>query len=130
MVELIAIVRRDRALATKAELTRIGCAGYSWFPVLGRGRQGGLQSNQALPGFSFLPKALFTVIVEKAHTDETIEAIIRANQTGEFGDGKLFVLEVVETHRISTGDRSRASTSLSTILSERSEWKDRIHEAD
>ncbi|MBI4354708.1 MAG: P-II family nitrogen regulator [Candidatus Omnitrophica bacterium] len=115
MVELMAIVRRDRAIATKAELARIGCAGYSWFPVLGRGRQRGLQGDQALPGFSFLPKALFIVIVEKAQTDETIEAIIRANQTGEFGDGKLFVLETREAYRVSTGEAGSPSAAPTVV---------------
>ena len=103
MVELIAIVRRSRALATKEELARASCTGYSVFPVLGRGRQRGLCSGRAPNNVSFLPKVLFDVIVEDANAQETIEAIIRANQTGEFGDGKIFVLEVTDTYRISTG---------------------------
>ncbi len=109
MVELIALVRRDRAIATKAELARIGCTGYSWFPVLGRGRQRGLHSDGTLPGLSFLPKALFVVVVKEEQVDETVEAIIRTNQTGEFGDGKIFVLDADEAYRISTGEREIAS---------------------
>lgn len=104
MLQLIAIVRRQRASETKEELARVGCAGYSWWPVLGRGRQRGLQSNPSLPGFPFLPKALFNVMVEEARMDETTEAIIRANQTGEFGDGKIFLVETQAAYRISTGE--------------------------
>ena len=102
MVELIAIVRRSRALATKEELARVGCTGYSVFPVLGRGRQRGLRSERAPNNVTFLPKVLFDVIVEDTHAQETIEAVIRANQTGEFGDGKIFVLKVADGYRIST----------------------------
>lgn len=105
MVELIAVVRRDRAIATKAELARVGCSGYSRFPVLGRGRQRGLQGDGSLPGLPFLPKALFAVVVEDDRVDETIEAIIRANQTGEFGDGRIFLVETSEAYRISTGEQ-------------------------
>lgn len=107
MVELLAIVRRNRAQATKAELHRIRCRGYTIFPVLGRGRQRGLRglSDDGLP---FLPKMLFEVVVE-GDARETIEAIIRANQTGEFGDGKIFVLELGEGYRISTGERCSPS---------------------
>jgi len=54
---------------------------------------------------AFLPKALFDLIVEESQAQETIEAIIRANQTGEFGDGKIFVIEVAEAYRISTGEQ-------------------------
>ncbi len=105
MVELIAIVRRKKATATKEELARIGCLGYFIFPVLGRGRQRGLRGAQGTEGPAFLPKALFDLIVEESQTQETIEAIIRANQTGEFGDGKIIVIEVAEAYRISTGAR-------------------------
>jgi len=105
MVELIAIIRRKKASSTKEELARIGCPGYSVFPVLGRGRQRGLRGAQGTEGMAFLPKVLFDLIVEEHQAQETIEAIIRANQTGEFGDGKIFVIEVAETYRISTGER-------------------------
>ena len=105
MVELIAIVRRKKDSATKEELTRIGCPGYSVFPVLGRGRQRGLRGAQGNEGPAFLPKALFDLIVEESQVQETIEALIRANQTGEFGDGKIFVIEMAEAYRLSTGER-------------------------
>ncbi len=105
MVELIAIVRRNRASATKEELARIGCAGYSVFPVLGRGKQRGLRAQEGQESFAFLPKILITLVIDDERAQEAIEAIIRANQTGEFGDGKIFVIEIVEAHRISTGER-------------------------
>ena len=105
MVELMAIVRRNRAGATQQELARIGCQGYSRFAVLGRGRQRGLRSEAAARGVPFLPKVLFSIVVTEGAAQETIEAIVRANQTGEFGDGKIFVLESDEAHRISTGER-------------------------
>ena len=105
MIELIAMVRRKRAAATKEELARIGRRGYSLFPVLGRGRQRGLRTERAPEGLAFLPKVLFDLIVEDDAAQETIEAIVRANQTGEFGDGKIFVMDVVDAYRISTGER-------------------------
>ena len=132
MVEIIAIVRRKHASATKEELSRIGCKGSTAFPVLGRGRQRGLQGAQGNEGFvpppakqpeagpaeagiakghspagggmAFLPKVLFDLVVEDAQAQETIEALIRANQTGEFGDGRIFVLDVTGSYRISTGE--------------------------
>ena len=108
MVELIAIVRRNRIVATQQELTRIGCQGYSRFAVLGRGRQRGLRGDDAARNFPFLPKVLFSIVVEEDAAQETIEAIVRANQTGEFGDGKIFVLESSEAYRVSTGEREAA----------------------
>ncbi|MDP3723697.1 MAG: P-II family nitrogen regulator [Candidatus Omnitrophota bacterium] len=111
MREIIAIIRRKRAAATKAELSRIGGKGYTAFPVLGRGRQRGLRHGQGGEGLMFLPKVLFNVIVGDEEAQEMVEAIIRANQTGEFGDGKIFVIEVAESYRISTGEQAYKVTS-------------------
>ena len=111
MVEIIAIIRRKKTAVTKEELGRIGCPGYSVFPVLGRGRQRGLRGAPGTEGLAFLPKALFDLIVGEGQAQETIEAIIRANQTGEFGDGKVFVIEVAEAYRISTGEREPAAAA-------------------
>ena len=104
MVEIIAIIRRKRAAATKEELWRIGCTGSTAFPVLGRGRQRGLRGEPGGEGLAFLPKVLFDLVIEDAQAQETIEALIRANQTGEFGDGKIFVIEMAAAYRISTGE--------------------------
>jgi nitrogen regulatory protein PII 2 len=106
MVELIAIIRRTHAAATKEELSRIGCAGSTAFPVFGRGKQRGLRGGPGGEGLAFLPKVLFKIVVEDEQAQETIEAIIRANQTGQYGDGKIFVIETAEAHRISTGERT------------------------
>lgn len=101
MIEITAILRRDRAAQAKEELARIGCQGYSQFPVLGRGRQRGLRGPGAGEAMPFLPKILFNLVVEDEKRDETIEAILRAGQTGQYGDGKIFVLDVGEAYRIS-----------------------------
>ena len=108
MTELVAIVRRKRATATKEALERAGCPGYTQFPVLGRGRQRGLRGGEAKEGLSFLPKVLFDLMVEDGQVAETVEAILRANQTGEFGDGKIFVVKSIDAYRISTGEGQKA----------------------
>lgn len=111
MVEIIAIVKRSAAAATRHELARIDCGGYSQWPVLGRGRQGGLQNERGEATLPFLPKVLFSIVVEDEQRDETVEAIIRANQTGQYGDGKIFVMDVPESRRISSGERCGAQAT-------------------
>ncbi len=95
MVELMAIVRRKQASATKAALNRIGCGGYSVLPVLGRGASCS----------EFVSQVLFSLVIEEACIAETVEAILQASQTGACGDGRVFLIEVSETYRISTGER-------------------------
>ena len=114
MVEILAVVKRSQATATKAELARIGCAGYSQWSVLGRGKQRGLRNHNGHETVPFLPKVLFNLMVDEAQEAETVEALMRANQTGQYGDGKIFVLEVDAHYRISTGERLADSQPLET----------------
>ena len=44
---------------------------------------------------------MFSLVVDDAQTPEIIEAVIRANQTGEFGDGRIFIRKLESTFRIS-----------------------------
>lgn len=115
MVKIIAIIRRKHAPATKEELLRIGCNGYTAFPVSGRGKQHGLRGAPEGQGFAFLPKVLFEIVVEEKQAQETIEALIRSNQTGQYGDGKIFVMEMAEAYRISTGEREPTAETTEVV---------------
>jgi nitrogen regulatory protein PII len=52
----------------------------------------------------FLPKAKIEVAVEDAIVDQVIEAICKAANTGQIGDGKIFVSNLEQTIRIRTGE--------------------------
>ncbi len=53
----------------------------------------------------FLPKVKVEVVVEDGLVDNVVEAIENAARTGRIGDGKIFVIDVIEAIRIRTGDR-------------------------
>ena len=52
----------------------------------------------------YLPKRMVSWIVEDTQVAPLIRALIEANQTGQLGDGKIFVLPVEEAVRIRTGE--------------------------
>jgi nitrogen regulatory protein PII len=52
----------------------------------------------------FLPKAKIEVAVEDGIVDQVIEAICKAANTGQIGDGKIFVSTLEQTIRIRTGE--------------------------
>jgi nitrogen regulatory protein P-II 1 len=54
---------------------------------------------------SLLPKMEIEVVVADSIADEAIKAIIEAARTGEIGDGRVFVLPVLESYRIRTGEQ-------------------------
>jgi nitrogen regulatory protein P-II 2 len=52
----------------------------------------------------FLPKIKLEAAVAADMADKVIEAISSAANTGEIGDGKIFVSDLEETIRIRTGE--------------------------
>jgi nitrogen regulatory protein PII 2 len=110
--EVIAIIRPQRWIATKARVQRLRLQAFTQQRVLGRGRERGLRylpRQGATPGMGvrYLPKRLISWIVEAHHVEPLVEAIIEANRTGHLGDGRIFVLPVEAAVRIRTGDRDR-----------------------
>jgi nitrogen regulatory protein PII 2 len=45
------------------------------------------------------------LIVTDEKKDLAVETIIKTNQTGNSGDGKIFVIEAVDSVRVRTGEK-------------------------
>ena len=52
----------------------------------------------------FVPKIKIDVVVEDDFAPQVVEAAQKAAQTGQVGDGKIFVSPVEEVVRIRTGE--------------------------
>jgi nitrogen regulatory protein PII len=74
--------------------------------VKGFGRQKGHSElySGAEYATDFLPKIKVTVVVAETELEATIDAIIKAANTGKIGDGKIFVSSMSQVIRIRTGD--------------------------
>jgi len=75
--------------------------------VLGRGRQMGLTEvyRGAKEVGSLLKKVKIEIAVNEDFVEPTINAIVKGARTGEVGDGKIFITDLYEVLRISTGER-------------------------
>ena len=49
--------------------------------------------------------------VSEPFVNVTVSAILGAARTGEVGDGKVFVLDVDQVHRIRTGERDEEAVT-------------------
>lgn len=107
MKKVEAIIRVNKLEAVKQALEEAGCMGITVEQVRGYGRQFGRTDKYrgSTYAVNLLPKLRVFVIVRDAEVDAAIEAIIGATQTGEIGDGKIFVSDVEEVIRIRTGER-------------------------
>ena len=113
MKEIIAILRPGKDRETKKALERIGCMTFTSVRVRGRGKQRGLRystlvSDSDAPQFiimKYLPKKMLYMVVTERQLRPAIQTIIRVNRTEQYGDGKIFVLEMKDARRIRTGEK-------------------------
>jgi nitrogen regulatory protein PII 2 len=110
MKEIIAVIRPSKWALTKEQLLRLGIHGFSTMRVFGHGRSEGLRyqnDRRRKPGVTWLPKRLVMFWVEDHEAPGVIQAIIGANQSGEAGDGKIFVCRVRNAMRVRTGEMGK-----------------------
>jgi nitrogen regulatory protein P-II 2 len=103
---VIAVIKPFKLDEVHQALTRIGISGMTVTEVKGYGRQKGHTEiyRGAEYAVSFLPKVRIDVVVPATQVDAVIEAITAAARTGQIGDGKIFVADVVRAMRIRTGE--------------------------
>jgi nitrogen regulatory protein P-II 2 len=108
---VIAIVRPNRADEVREALSAVGVKGMTVTEAKGYGRQKGHTEiyRGAEYKIDFAPKVKIEVAIDDAELNPVLEAITRATRTGKIGDGKIFVLDLLETVRIRTGDRGTSA---------------------
>jgi nitrogen regulatory protein PII 2 len=105
--EIVAVIRPEKWRDTQRAAMDAGAQGITQHRVLGRGRQSGLKYAGAQGGASmnYLPKRLVSCMVAEEKADAVVQALIRANRTGNPGDGKIFVCPVEDAWRVRTEER-------------------------
>lgn len=77
--------------------------------ALGSGQQKGYTETYrgVIHEVNLLKKLRVEIAVNEEFVESTIEAIVKGAQTGKIGDGKIFVVDLVECIRIRTGERGK-----------------------
>jgi nitrogen regulatory protein PII 2 len=114
LLEIVAVIRAERWKQTRQSIFEAGGAGVTQVRVLGRGQQSGLKylsmlSTDAPQTVGYLPKRMVSCAVAAKNADAVVGAIIKANQTGNPGDGKIFVCPLDESIRIRTTEKGETS---------------------
>lgn len=122
MKEVMAVIRMNMISKTKIALADAGISSITARDCLGRGK--GLVDLRLLKGAEkgyeeaisqlgqsqrLIPKRiLFTVVPDKM-VKKTVKTIIKVNQTGKSGDGKIFVVPVLDSVRVRTGEKGNVT---------------------
>ena len=106
MKYIIAIIKPFKLEEVREALGALGVQGITVTEVKGHGRQKGHTEfyRGAEYAVSFIPKVKIEVAVDSSLADRVVETIQTAGQTGQIGDGKIFVTDLDETVRIRTGE--------------------------
>ena len=106
MKKIEAIVRHFKLEDVKNALSDAGVAGMTITEVRGFGRQKGHTETYRGTEYAvdFVPKVKIEVAVAEDRLQAVVDTIIKNAQTGQIGDGKIFVSDLVDTIRIRTGE--------------------------
>lgn len=116
MREIMAVIRINMMNKTKEALAEAGISSFTATgKVLGRGKgdvdfrilhgaeEGREEAiSQLGQGPRLIPKRLIMVVVPDKLAEKAIETLIRVNQTGKPGDGKIFVMPALDAYRVRT----------------------------
>jgi len=123
MKEIMTLIRRHKVPETKKAFEDAGFPALTIQSVEGRGKQGGIggwaaevdpELNAVMSmeladetRFNWIPKRMLTIIVQDDQVEDAVNVIIKANQTGHVGDGKIFVCPLKEVVRVRTGETGK-----------------------
>ena len=109
MKKVEAIIKPFKLDEVKEGLAALDIKGMTVVEVRGFGRQRGHKEiyRGAEYQVEFVPKIKIDLVVEASMVEEVVKTIQQKAQTGQIGDGKIFVLPVEESIRIRTGESGR-----------------------
>ena len=130
MKEIMAFIRLHMVNPTKHALAEAGYPSFTCSKAVGRGKkplaaealQVIVKNAGELPayelgehlseGVRLVPRRSFSLILDDEQVETAIKTIIRVNQTGNPGDGKIFVMPVAEGWNIRTGQHQSKESEL------------------
>ncbi|MGD0661275.1 MAG: P-II family nitrogen regulator [Syntrophorhabdales bacterium] len=117
MKEVMAIIRMNKINQTKKALAEAGIPSVHARECLGRGKglvdldilkgaEAGYEEAISLLGNSqrLIPKRMVSIVLPDKLVQRAVSSIIATNRTGKAGDGKVFVLPILDSVRIRTGE--------------------------
>jgi nitrogen regulatory protein P-II 1 len=109
MRKIEAIIRHFKLEDVRTALTEAGVQGMTITEVRGFGRQKGHTEMYRGTEYSvdFTPKIKLEVAVAAEDCQKVVDTIIDVAQTGQVGDGKIFISELTDTVRIRTRESGR-----------------------
>ncbi|WP_299531423.1 P-II family nitrogen regulator [Ulvibacterium sp.] len=109
MKQVEAIIRKSKFDDVKDALHQIEVNFFSYWDVTGVGNE---KQGHVYRGISYsttdIQRRYLSIVVSDEFLERTVNAILESAYTGNVGDGKIFVSEVIEAYRIRTKENGQA----------------------
>jgi len=106
MKKIEAIIRKSRFEDVKEALLAADIEWFSYYDVRGEGKMRQARIYRGVMyDTSSIERTLINVVVRDKNVEKTVNAILKSAQTGEIGDGRIFVIPIEDAIRIRTGER-------------------------
>lgn len=111
MKKVEAFIRPEKLEDIKEAVSGMNLNGLSISQIMGCGRQKGWTEfvRGTEVDYHFLPKIKVELVVPDGDVEKLVETIITTAQTGNVGDGKIFIYDVVDAIRVRTKERGEAA---------------------
>ena len=103
MKKIEAIIRKTKFEDVKDALLEADIEWFSYYDVRGIGKARIYRG--VVYDTSTIERILVSIVVRDKNAEKTVQAIIKAAQTGEIGDGRIFVIPIEDAIRIRTAER-------------------------
>lgn len=111
LLKVEALIRPFALDDVKERLTELGVGGMTITEVRGFGRTGRKREVHRGSAYviDFVPKIKIEVVIQDRIADEVVQALRDVAASGRVGDGKIFILPVLDAIRIRTGERGESA---------------------
>ena len=106
MKKIEAIIRKSRFEDVKEALLAADIEWFSYYDVRGEGKMRQARVYRGVMyNTSAIERTLISLVVRDKNVERAVNAILGAAQTGEIGDGRIFIIPIEDAIRIRTGER-------------------------
>jgi nitrogen regulatory protein P-II 1 len=110
MKKVEAIIRKTKFDDVKEALHDAGIEFFSFWEVRGVGKATEARIYRGIKyDTSSIERILITIYMRDQFLEPTVKAILKAAHTGDIGDGKIFVSDLMDSYRIRTGEQGDKS---------------------
>jgi nitrogen regulatory protein P-II 1 len=106
MKKVEVVIRKSKFDEVKEALHEIGVEFITFWDVRGTGKA---TEERVYRGIAYdtstIERILITFFCREKYLDPAIRAILKSAKTGEVGDGKIFISDIIDAYRIRTGER-------------------------